>query len=100
MENIKPFGDSLYLDCSSLYLEDTNHCERFLMKLVKSINVSIQAPPAVIVTSKEFENKASLSAWASLVESGIAVSEAYTLIMTNALFVYLFCCREFDRAMV
>lgn len=105
MKNNRPFGYSLHLDCwdcSPLHLEDPKHCEAFLFELVKRLKVSIQKEPVVVVTPKQFEDKAGLSSWVPLVESGIAMSgiQNHTLSVTNAIFVDVFACSPFSEAMV
>lgn len=93
---IKPFGYELLLDC---YDCDTKNicsidaCATFLEQLVESIGMEQQSPPFIFQSPKKYPEKAGLSGWVPLIESGIQI---HTLTITNFVSLDIYCCRDLD----
>ena len=91
-----PFGFQLLLDlyeCKEGACDDLGLCYAFLEQIVKVLRVQPQSPPFLFRTdAKRFPDKAGLSGWAPLVESGI---QLHTLTVKNFISIDVYSCREF-----
>ncbi len=91
-----PFGFQLLLDlyeCKEGACDDLGLCYAFLEEIVKVLQVQPQSPPFLFRTDgTRFPDKAGLSGWAPLVESGI---QLHTLTVKNFISIDVYSCREF-----
>ena len=91
-----PFGYQLLLDlyeCKKGACDDLSLCYDFLEKIVKVLKVEPQSPPFLFRTDgKRFPDKAGLSGWAPLVESGI---QLHTLTPKDFISIDVYSCRPF-----
>jgi S-adenosylmethionine/arginine decarboxylase-like enzyme len=94
----KPFGYELLLD---LYgadphtIDDVGIVYNFLEEVVHALGVTAQAPPYVFRSPQMFPDKAGISAWVPLIESGVQV---HTLVVKNFVSIDLYSCSTIDRA--
>jgi len=95
-EHIEPFGYQLLLDlyaCKKGSCDDLGLCYDFLEKLVDVLHVDPQSPPYIFRTDgKRFPDKAGLSGWIPLVESGI---QLHTLTPKDFVSIDVYSCRAF-----
>lgn len=92
----KPFGYLLTLDlygCAAGASDDLNLCYRFLETLVTKLGMTAQCPPYIFRSPLQFPDKAGLSGWVGLIESGIQI---HTLTARNFISIDIYCCHEFD----
>ena len=91
-----PFGFQLLLDlyaCKRGACDDLGLCYEFLEKLVGVLRVEAQAPPFIFRTdSARFPDKAGLSGWIPLVESGV---QLHTLTVKDFISVDVYSCQPF-----
>lgn len=95
-----PFGYLLTLDlydCHPRHLSDLRRVYAFLDGLVAALGMTKQAPPFVFLSPAEFPDKAGISGWVPLIESGIQI---HTLQPRRFVSVDIYCCRRFDQAKV
>ena len=94
---VPPFGYQLLLDlyhCKKGACDDLSLCYDFLEKIVKVLKVEPQSPPFIFRTDgKRFPDKAGLSGWAPLVESGI---QLHTLTPKDFVSIDVYSCRPFE----
>lgn len=94
---MNPFGQELLVDaydCLSLTVDDLEQCYEFLEKAVEILGVSKQAPPFIFHSPTEgFEDKAGISGWIPLIESGIQI---HTLTAKNFVSVDYYTCSRID----
>ncbi len=94
----KPFGYSLMLDlydCREGVSDDITFCYDFLEKLVEFLKMQKQSPPFIFRTdAKMYEDKAGLSGWVPLVESGIQI---HTLTLKNFISIDIYSCGKFSE---
>ena len=92
-----PFGYQLLLDlydCKSGACDDLGLCYDFLEKIVGVLQVAPQSPPYIFRTdARQFPDKAGLSGWIPLVESGI---QLHTLTVKNFISIDVYSCRQFE----
>ncbi len=92
-----PFGYQLLLDlydCKKGACDDLTLCYGFLEGIVKALNVEPQSPPFLFRTDgSRFPDKAGLSGWIPLVESGIQI---HTLTPKDFISIDIYSCRQFD----
>ena len=92
-----PFGYQLLLDlydCKPGACDDLEICYDFLEKIVGVLQVAPQSPPYIFRTdAKQFPDKAGLSGWIPLVESGI---QLHTLTVKNFISIDVYSCRQFE----
>ena len=92
----KPFGYHLMLDlydCDPKHLEDIQYTYHLLDTIVAKIKMEKQSPPSLFLSdSKRYPDKAGISGWVPLIESGLMI---HTLVHTRAVFIDLFSCRKF-----
>ena len=95
-KNAAPFGYQLLLDlydCKPSASDDLGLCYNFLEKIVAVLKVSPQSPPYIFRTdARQFPDKAGLSGWIPLVESGI---QLHTLTIKNFISIDVYSCRQF-----
>ena len=93
-----PFGYQLLLDlyhCKPGACDDLGLCYEFLEKIVGVLRVEPQSPPYIFRTdASRFPDKAGLSGWIPLVESGI---QLHTLTCKDFISIDVYSCREFER---
>ncbi len=92
----RPFGRVLYLDlyeCAPQTCDDIDLCYRFLMALVHLLNMSTQSPPFIFKTdARLYPDKAGLSGWVPLIESGIQI---HTIAPKHFASIDVYSCGEF-----
>ncbi len=92
-----PFGFQLLLDlydCKKGACDDLGLCYEFLEEIVRVLKVEPQSPPFIFRTDgKRYPDKAGLSGWIPLVESGIQI---HTLTPKEFISVDIYSCRQFD----
>lgn len=96
----KPFGYLLTLDlygCRPGAADDLSLCYNFLDGLVRHLGMTTQAPPFIFRSPEAYPDKAGLSGWVPLIESGIQI---HTLLPKNFISIDVYCCHEFDAAEV
>lgn len=91
------FGRSLHLDLYGVdrgLCDDLDFCYRFLDELTDWLGMHKQSPPYIFRSpDKEFPDKAGLSGWVPLIESGISV---HTLTVTGFVSVDIYTCGPLD----
>lgn len=99
-EGYKPFGYELLLDCYDCdpqKIDSIDACTKFLEDLIEAIGMSKQSPPFIFQTPKEYPDKAGLSGWVPLVESGIQI---HTLTVTRFVSLDVYSCKKFNVDLV
>ncbi len=94
----KPFGYELLLDlygCDPHTIDAVDIVYNFLEEVVHALGVSAQAPPYVFRSPQAFPEKAGISAWIPLIESGVQV---HTLVIKSFVSIDLYTCSVIDRA--
>jgi len=94
---VEPFGFQLLLDlydCKKGACDDLTLCYNFLEEIVGVLKVEPQSPPFIFRTDgKRFPDKAGLSGWIPLVESGI---QLHTLTPKDFISIDVYSCRQFE----
>lgn len=94
---LAPFGYQLLLDlydCKKGACDDLTLCYNFLEEIVHVLKVEPQSPPFIFRTDgKRFPDKAGLSGWIPLVESGI---QLHTLTPKDFISIDVYSCRQFE----
>jgi S-adenosylmethionine decarboxylase len=97
MTKIAPFGHLVTLDlygCKDGVCDDLSLCYKFLEDLVEKLNMQKQSPPFIFKSDEnKYPDKAGLSGWVPLIESGIQI---HTLTPKNFISVDIYSCREFS----
>ncbi len=92
-----PFGYQLLLDlyqCKRGACDDLTLCYEFLEQIVQVLQVEAQSPPFLFRTDgKRFPDKAGLSGWVPLVESGVQI---HTLASKGFISIDIYSCQRFD----
>jgi S-adenosylmethionine decarboxylase len=92
-----PFGFQLLLDlyeCQPGVCDDLGRCYDFLERIVKVLQVEPQSPPFIFRTDgRRFPDKAGLSGWVPLVESGV---QMHTLSEKDFISIDIYSCRAFE----
>ena len=92
-----PFGYLLTMDlydCKPGACDDLALSVRFLDELVKKLNMQRQSPPFVFKSdAKKYPDKAGLSGWIPLIESGIQI---HTLSPKNFISIDIYSCGKFN----
>lgn len=99
MENIdgrvdKAFGQELLIDlydCDPEKVKSLEFNYNLLEDLVSFLNMHKQSPPFIFVSPQEYPDKAGLSGWVPLIESGIQV---HTLTEKNFVSIDVYTCGE------
>ena len=93
----KIFGYHLMLDlyrCDPKTVGNLAVCYYYLDTLPEIIGIHTQSPPFLIFTDeKKYPDKAGLSGWIPIVESGISI---HTLTPTNFISIDVYSCKKFD----
>lgn len=91
------FGYHLILDlynCDPKAVGSLEICYNFLDTMPEIIGTHKQSPPYIIYTDKEkYPDKAGLSGWIPIVESGISI---HTLTLTNFVSIDVYSCKKFN----
>ena len=91
-----PFGYHLILDCYKCdpsTIDNISVAYKYLEDLVGILEMNMQAPPYVFRTPPEYPDKAGLSGWVPLVESGITI---HTLSVYQFISIDVYSCRFFS----
>lgn len=94
------FGVSYHLDCYDVAggcLNGLTYVYGFLERLVEAIGMTPISPPIVMLAPPEYPDKAGVSGWAPLIESGISIH-----CVEPARFITLdvYSCKMFDETTV
>ena len=93
----EPFGYQLLLDlydCKLGACDDLGLCYEFLEQVIHVLKVEQQSPPFIFRTDgKRYPDKAGLSGWIPLVESGIQI---HTLTPKDFISIDIYSCRKFE----
>lgn len=93
----EPFGYLMTLDlygCKPGVCDDLSLCYRFLDDLVTELKMNKQSPPFIFKSDdKKYPDKAGLSGWVPLIESGIQI---HTLTPKNFISVDIYSCGKFS----
>lgn len=93
----QPFGYFLGVDlydCKEGACDDVTLCYDFLEKIVDELKMKKQSPPYVFRSDAvEYPDKAGISGWVPLIESGIQI---HTLSVKNFISIDIYSCRKFD----
>lgn len=94
----EPFGYLMTLDlydCKKDTVDDLDLCYHFLEELVTFLKMEQQSPPFIFHSDKKkFPDKAGLSGWVPLIESGIQI---HTLSAKNFVSVDVYSCSTFSQ---
>ena len=94
---VAPFGFQFLLDlyqCKPGACDDLGLCYGFLEEIVRVLKVEPQSPPYIFRTDgKRYPDKAGLSGWIPLVESGI---QLHTLTPKDFISIDIYSCRQFE----
>lgn len=97
MAKPEPFGYLLTLDlynCAPGACDDIGLCYRYLDEVVGVIGTHKQSPPFIFKSDGDkYPDKAGLSGWVPLIESGI---QMHTLTPKNFISIDVYSCRKFD----
>ena len=95
------FGYHLMLDlyeCDKNAVGSIQVCYAFFDRLPEIIHTSKQAPPYIFYTDeKQYPDKAGISGWIPLVESGISI---HTLTPTNFISIDVYTCHFLDKTLI
>ena len=95
------FGYQLLLDlydCKTGASDDLTLCYEFLVAIVRRLKMEQQSPPFLFRSDGDkFPDKAGLSGWIPLIESGIQI---HTLSPKNFISIDVYSCRKFDPDVV
>jgi S-adenosylmethionine/arginine decarboxylase-like enzyme len=94
---IPPFGQSLHIDLygvSKDICDDLSFCYQLLDDLTDFLGMHKQSPPFIFRSpDQEFPEKAGLSGWVPLIESGISI---HTLIIKEFVSLDVYTCGSID----
>lgn len=92
-----PFGQSLHVDLYEIdkgLCDDLSFCYQLLDDLADFLDMHKQAPPFIFRSpDKQFPEKAGLSGWVPLIESGISI---HTLTVTGFISIDIYTCGKLD----
>ncbi|MEK7471043.1 MAG: S-adenosylmethionine decarboxylase [Patescibacteria group bacterium] len=92
----EPFGFLMTLDlygCKEGVCDDLNLCFNFLEDLVVKLKMKKQSPPYIFRSDAAlYPDKAGLSGWVPLIESGIQI---HTLVPKNFISIDVYSCKNF-----
>lgn len=96
-----PFGYLVTLDlygCKMGACDDLNLCYKFLEDLVTKLGMTKQSPPYIFKSDEvAFPDKAGLSGWVPLIESGIQI---HTLTPKNFISIDIYSCKHFSTEQI
>jgi S-adenosylmethionine decarboxylase len=93
----KPFGYLLTLDLYEVkpgICDDIKACYTFLNDLVDKLKMTKMCPPFIFYGPPEYPDKAGVSGWVGLIESGI---QLHTLSPKNFVSIDVYSCQEFSK---
>ena len=97
MSKPAPFGYLMTLDlygCRGGVCDDLHLCYQFLEELVCKLKMSKQSPPYIFKSDEQkYPDKAGLSGWVPLIESGIQI---HTLTPKNFISIDVYSCGKFS----
>lgn len=97
MDKIEPFGYFLSLDlyqCQKGVCDDIALGYKFMEDIVDELKMKKQSPPFIFKSDdKVYPDKAGLSGWVPLIESGI---QMHTLTPKNFISIDVYSCRKFS----
>ena len=96
MKQSAPFGYLMTLDlygCKPGVCDDLDLCYRYLEDLVVFLRMNKQSPPFLFRSPAEYPDKAGLSGWVPLIESGIQI---HTLSPKNFISIDVYSCGKYD----
>jgi S-adenosylmethionine decarboxylase len=97
LQDPRPFGYLFTLDlyeCKEGVCDDISLCYQFLEDLVAELKMRKQSPPFLFRSdSQRFPDKAGLSGWVPLIESGVQI---HTLSPKRFISIDIYSCRRFD----
>lgn len=88
------FGRSLHVDLygiSEQICDDLSFCYLLLDELVDFLGMTKQSPPYIFRSPSEYPDKAGLSGWVPVIESGISI---HTLIPQKFITIDIYTCGE------
>lgn len=88
------FGRSLHVDLygiSEQVCDDLSFCYSLLDELVDFLEMTKQSPPFIFRSPNEYPDKAGLSGWVPVIESGISI---HTLIPQKFITLDIYTCGE------
>lgn len=92
------FGQSFHVDCYGVSVakcDDLGFCYQLLDDLVSHLGMTKQSPPFIFRSPEEqFPDKAGLSGWVPLIESGISI---HTLTLKGFVTLDIYTCGTFDE---
>lgn len=92
-----PFGQSLHIDLYGVDKEicdDLSFCYQILDDLADFLHMHKQSPPFIFRSpDQQFPEKAGLSGWVPLIESGISI---HTLTLTGFVSIDIYTCGDLD----
>ena len=93
----KIFGYHMTLDCygcNHKAVDSVEVCYNYLDKMTEVMRVHKQSPPFVVYTDPiKYPDKAGISGWVPIVESGISI---HTLTPTNFISVDIYSCKRYN----
>ncbi len=96
-EGKKIFGYHLALDiynCDKDALDSIERCYYYLDRMVDLLEMSKQSPPFVVYTDPiKYPDKAGISGWVPIVESGISI---HTITPTAFASIDIYSCKKYD----
>jgi S-adenosylmethionine decarboxylase len=97
--NVVPFGYLMTLDlynCKDGACDNIALCYQFLEDIVVKLNMTKQSPPYIFKSDNiQYPDKAGLSGWVPLIESGIQI---HTLSPKKFISIDVYSCRKFETA--
>jgi S-adenosylmethionine/arginine decarboxylase-like enzyme len=97
MAKADPFGYLMTLDlygCKEGACDDLHLCYKFLEDLVNKLKMTKQSPPFIFKSDdSKYPEKAGLSGWVPLIESGIQI---HTLTPKNFISIDIYSCGKFS----
>ena len=91
------FGYHLILDCygcNKKAIDSIEVCYNYLDAMTKIMKVHKQSPPFVVSTDAvKYPDKAGISGWVPIVESGISI---HTLTPTNFISIDIYSCKRYN----
>jgi len=97
MKKNEPFGYLMTIDlyeCKSGVCDNLNLCYQFLEDIVEKLQMKRQSPPFIFKSDdKRYPDKAGLSGWVPLIESGVQI---HTLSTKNFISIDVYSCRKFS----
>jgi S-adenosylmethionine/arginine decarboxylase-like enzyme len=97
-DTVTPFGQSLHVDLygvSTALCDDLSFCYQLLDDLTQFLHMHKQSPPFIFRSPEDqFPEKAGLSGWVPLIESGISI---HTLTVTGFVSIDVYTCGDLDK---